>query len=96
MSSERSNSYLQISYQAHDAQWTGYGHIAFQTVADKATAGCGVYVPIVCCALFASWVRRGISLSVSCLTVSGPETEAKDVIQENTDKQERKLCLQVQ
>lgn len=28
----------------------------------------------------------GISLSVSCLTVSGPETEAKDVIQENTDK----------
>ena len=33
-----------------------------------------------------SWVRRGISLSVSCLTVSGPETEAKDVIQKNTDK----------
>lgn len=28
----------------------------------------------------------GISLSMSCLTVSGPETEAKDVIQKNTDK----------
>ena len=36
-----------------------------------------MYVPVVYCALFASWVRRGISLSVSCLTVSGSETEAK-------------------
>ena len=36
---------------AHDAQWTGYEHIAFQTVADKATAGCDVDVPVVYCAL---------------------------------------------
>ena len=71
---------------AHDAQWTRYEHFAFQAVAGTAAAESDVYVPVVCCALFASWVCRGISLSVSCLTVSGPETEAKDVIQENTDK----------
>lgn len=60
--------------------------MAFQTVAGMATAESDVCVPVVYCALFASWVRRGISLSVSCLTVSGPETEAKDDIQKNTGK----------
>ena len=71
---------------AHDAQWTGYEHIAFQTVAGTVAAKSDMDVPIVYCVLFASWVCRGISLSVSCLTVSRPETEAKDVIQKNTDK----------
>ncbi|MBR2528138.1 MAG: hypothetical protein IKE58_06705 [Blautia sp.] len=60
--------------------------ITFQTVAETAAAESDVYVPVVYCALFASLVRRGISLSVSCLTASGSETEAKDVIQKNTDK----------
>lgn len=68
------------------AQWTGYEHIAFQAVAKTAAAENDVYVPVVYCALFVSWVRREISLSVSCLTVSGPETEEKDVTQKNTDK----------
>ena len=31
---------------AHDAQWTGYEHIAFQTVAGTAAAESDVYVPL--------------------------------------------------
>lgn len=69
--------------------------MAFQTVAGMATAESDVCVPVVYCALFASWVCRGINLSVSCLTVSGSETEAKDVIQENIDMWKRQLCVQV-
>lgn len=44
---------------AHDAQWTGYEHITFQTVAETAAAESDMDVPIVYCAFFLSWVRRG-------------------------------------
>ena len=78
---------------AHDAQWTGYEHIAFQTVAGTATAESDVYVPIVCCVLFASWVRRGISLSVSCLTVSGQKRRQRCYSDKHRQVREATMCI---
>ncbi len=70
---------------AHDAQWTGYEHIAFQTVADQAAAGCDVDVPMVYCALLHHGYIRNKPVGVLSYCLRA-RTEAKDVIQEDTDK----------